>query len=82
MLTPRKRYRLNAVTIAVVSDDHGKKTAKTMPIGSIVEIVAVQFSQPYQLAVVDWEGGRAEVFVQDLEERGEEIPAAKERLPF
>jgi len=67
----RRRYRLNADTIGL-SFVSGRHTAVQIPKGTVVELRAAS-STDSRLIGVSWADGTADVFAQDIWDRGEEI---------
>ena len=69
-----KRFRLNAGALVVRESEAGRKFTVTVPAGEVLKVV----SGPDTNGMLDvlWNGGIAEIFLVDLESRGDEIAEA------
>jgi hypothetical protein len=67
-----KRFRLKLATLAIDSSG-GKRIAVTVPVGAIIEVAEAPRPENGWMLVVRWNEKALRMFVEDVEDRGEEI---------
>jgi len=76
----RHRFRLRTSTIAVIYDGAGKKVTEMIPAGEVIKALGVvpldrAAVEPTEQIEVLWEGRTMSMFLVDLLDRGERVPA-------
>ena len=68
MLGRLRSYQLTRPTVCVAPNQY----AEIVQIGDVVKVIALND----RFALVEWRNRRCQMFVEDLEERGQEVSAA------
>ena len=66
---PSQLLKLKQDTLAIRMVD-GHRTAECIPAGTVVTVFAGALDEPHQLVDVQWEGRPAQMFAEDLRQRG------------
>ncbi len=67
-----ERFRLERATLAVENNTEGRRKAVTVPVGSIIKVVAGPNNGDGMVNVL-WDGRVLEMFAVDVDVRGTEI---------
>jgi hypothetical protein len=64
-------YCLREATVALAAELDGRKTAIIVPAKAVVELLTLESTR--KMAMVEWNNINCEIFIDDLQCRGEEL---------
>jgi hypothetical protein len=71
-----KQFRLKVDTLAIATDDTGKRVAITVPSGATVRILSGPRPDDTRMVDALWQRRTVVMFADDIQTRGQEVRAA------